>query len=36
MLKTINVKISDISKMELPSSIRHLDNQLVPEESRYF
>jgi hypothetical protein len=36
MLKTVNVKISDISKMELPSSVRHLDSQFAPEESRYF
>jgi hypothetical protein len=36
MLKTINIKISDISKMKLPSSVRHLDSQIAPEESRYF
>jgi hypothetical protein len=29
MLKTINVKISNISKLELPSSVRHLDSQVA-------
>jgi hypothetical protein len=31
MLKTINVKISGISRMELPSSVRHLDSQQFAE-----
>jgi hypothetical protein len=35
MLKTINVKISNISKVELPSSVRHLESHLA-EESHYF
>lgn len=34
MLKTINIKISDISKLDLPSSVRHLESQ-QGEESRF-
>lgn len=34
MLKTINVKINDISKVELPSNI--YQESFQPEESRFF